>query len=499
MVCLAEKKCKKGIIAGTVAAGVAVATAVDAIRAYKYTPEKKESVELEDEYVDLDKYIDDLSDAITFKTISNRDPEQVDWQEFERYHAFLRERFPNIFTKLRVEDVSYASLMIYWEGSDPSLDPICLLGHQDVVPVTDGTLDDWKYPPFGKNVAEGYIWGRGALDMKNHVIGVLEAVELLLKEGWQPVRGIYICLGHDEEIVAAKDSGASAMAALFKERGVHLDSIIDEGGAIIPATVKGVIDTNLVGIGIAEKGYADFEISINAKGGHSSQPPVHSAVGQLADVIKDIEGNQFKAEITPLVSELLDRICRRTTYPVRLVTVNLPLLKPAILQVMKQIPMTATFVRTTTAVTQASGSPQANVLPQKASVVVNFRIMPGQTIADVEKHLHKVIKNKDVEIKFLGGKEPSKVSPIDSKAFKTIEDIYNSMDDKNLVAPYLVMGGTDSYRYEGVCENIYRFSPYYVSTDLLLTIHGTNERIPTDIMADAVVFFKRYIKQLSKE
>ena len=145
----------------------------------------------------------------------------------------------------------------------------------------------------------------------------------------------------------------------------------------------------------------------------------------------------------------------------------------------------------------AQASPQANVLPQKASVSVNFRIMPGQTIADIKTHLQKVIKNKNVEIELLGGQEPSNVSPTDSRAFKAIEDICYRMNNNNVAAPYLVMGGTDARNYQNICENVYRYSPFLLPTSLLATTHGTNERIETSSFPDALAFFKRYIKALA--
>ena len=147
----------------------------------------------------------------------------------------------------------------------------------------------------------------------------------------------------------------------------------------------------------------------------------------------------------------------------------------------------------------ASGSPAPNVLPQRATVNVNFRIFPGQTIEDVEKHLKKVIRYKDVEINLLPGwKNPSKISPTDSRAFRKLGVICRSMNPNTIVAPYLVMGGTDACHYQAVCENIYRYSPFRVSTSLLLTCHGTNERIPVASMEAGVAFFKRYIRELSK-
>ncbi len=473
--------------------------AVTLVRAAFWTPEKVEFEPLPDEQVDVDKYRKDLSDAIKIKTISNVDVDKVDWNEFKRLHALFEERFPLVYKNLKCEEISLASLLFTWEGKNPDLEPIALLGHQDVVPVAEGTEGDWTHPAFD-GVDDGeFVWGRGALDMKNHLIAVLESVEALLAEGFEPERTVYLCFGHDEEIVAAPTSGAGSIAAVLKERGVHLDSVIDEGGAILNLHVGNILNKKLAGVGIAEKGYVDYRVSVSAKGGHSSQPPEHTALGALADVIKDIEGHQFKAKMPAFVYELFTKIGKNVSYPARIVTCNLWLLKPLITAVMKKIPPAASLIHTTTAVTMAEGSPAANVLPQKASVTVNFRMMPGVTIKNVEEHIRKCVRNKDIEVEYLKGKEASKVSPTDSRSFKILEEICTRTDRDLLVAPYLVMGGTDAYHYEEVCDNIYRFAPFVMDTKLLLTTHGTDERIPISCMADGLKFFKRYIRMMSAE
>lgn len=469
------------------------------IRAAFWTPEKQEYAPLEEETVDVEKYRKDLSDAIKIKTISNVDIDKVDWNEFKKLHALFEERFPLVYQNLKCEDISLASLLFTWEGKNPDLEPIALLGHQDVVPVAAGTEDDWTHPAFD-GVDDGeFIWGRGALDMKNHLVAVLESVESLLAEGFWPERTVYLCFGHDEEIVAAKTSGAGSIADTLKARGVQLDSVIDEGGAVLNLNVGKILNKKLAGVGIAEKGYADYRVSLNAKGGHSSQPPEHTALGEMAQVIKDIEGHQFKAAMPAFVYDLFTKIGKNVSYPARIVTCNLWLLKPLITAVMKKIPPAASLIRTTTAVTMAEGSPAANVLPQKASVTVNFRMMPGVTIKNVEEHIRRCVRNKDIEVEYLKGKEASKVSPTDSRSFKILEELCNRTDSDMIVAPYLVMGGTDAYHYEEVCDCIYRFAPFVMDTSLLLTTHGTNERIPIACMGDALKFFKRYIRMMSAE
>lgn len=479
---------------------VGVAAGATAIKAALYVPKKKDFGTATEEKVDAKRCQEHLSKAISIPTISYPDKSKIDFTQFDKFHAFLEEAFPLIHKNLKKEVVQEASLIYHWKGTRDDLEPIALLAHQDVVPISEGTEQDWTYEPFSGHNDGEFIWGRGALDMKNHLIGVMDAVETLLEEGFQPERDVYLLFGQDEEVVASEDGGAKNIMRTLKERGIHLDSVLDEGGAIIPVNVKGILNNKeLVGVGVAEKGYTDFEITVNAKGGHSSQPPVHSGLGELANVIKDLENNQFKAELLPFVKELFSDIGRNCTYPARLLMCNLNLLYPVLKFGMTKIPFTACLVRTTTAVTMAQGSPAANVLPQKSSITVNFRQMPGVTVQDVEKHIRKVCKNKDIEVKVLKAKEASKFSPTDSRAFKIIEEICMQENKNSIVAPYLVMGGTDACYYEPICENIYRYAPYKVSIALLRCTHGTNERIPVEAVAPGVAFFKKYIRRASAE
>ncbi len=488
------KKVIKGLGVAA-AAGVGISM-VRAATTYKAKPVEA-GEQLTPEKVDVDRFIKNLSKAIQIPTICNVDESVVDWSKFDEFHAFLKDAYPLIHEKLDLEIISTRSLLYHWKSAHPEKEPIALLSHQDVVPVTPGTEGDWEYPPFSGEVADGFVWGRGAIDMKNHLIGVMEAVETLLEEGYVPERDVYLCFGHNEEVMAEGNlCGATCMMEWFKERGIKLDSVIDEGGAILEVKVDKVIDGHLAGVGLAEKGHVDFEISVDAKGGHSSQPPKHSALGKLSKILCNLENHQFKAELTPQLCSLFNEIGKNTTYPVRCVMSNFPILKPLITKVCSEIPPVASMMRTTTAVTMANGSPAPNVLPQKASAVVNFRIMPGQTVEDVEKHIRKYAGSK-ADVKMLAGKNPSKISPTDSRAFKAIEKICKGMDPKAIVAPYLVMGGTDSRQYEDVCDNIYRYSPFLMNTGLLLTTHGTNERIPVSSLEDGVAFFKRYIRELT--
>ncbi len=455
--------------------------------------------DMEKEAVDVKRCADHLSQAIQIKTISNEDESKTDWAEFEKFHDFLEQAYPLIAKNLKRENISKASLLYEWKGKRDDVDPIAFLSHQDVVPISEGTEDDWTHPAFSGYNDGQFIWGRGALDMKNHLICLMESIETLLEEGYQPERTIYLCFGHNEEVVAGENSGADMLMKALRERGVKLDSIIDEGGAMLDANVKGILEGSIAGVGVAEKGYADFKLTLNAKGGHSSQPPKHTAIGQLAKAVRRLENHQFKSKLLPFVKNLFPTVGRRMSYIGRFVFCNHVILRPLFKWVMTLIPPAASLVRTTTAVTMCSGSPAANVLPQNASVTVNCRIMPGESIETTRKHIEKVIKNKSIDIQYIKGKEPSIISPSDSKSFKTLEKLSMQMNPKNIVVPYLVMGGTDAYHYEPICENIYRFAPFSVSTKLLLTTHSTNEHCPIEELEKGVCFFKQYIKEMNKD
>lgn len=475
---------------------------ITAIKAAFFKPKKSELERppLEPEKADAERAAKNLSKALTFKTIARTNPAETEWEEFRKFREFLEEAYPLIHKNLTKEIITDASLIFHWKGKNSDLKPIALLSHQDVVPVTPGTEDDWKYPAFsGYNDGE-FIWGRGALDMKNHLICVMEAIETLLEEGYQPDRDVYLCFAHDEEVNDNGLSGAVDIVKTLKSRGIHLDSVLDEGGAFLTVKIKGIIDQTIAGIGMAEKGYSDYRITVHAKGGHSSQPPVHSALGDLADVIHDLEAHQFKAKLMPFMIDLFTSVGKRVCYPARLVTCNIPILKPVILAICKKIPPAACLTRTTTAVTMAKGSPASNVLPQSASCTVNFRQMPGTSVKDVENHIRKVVRNKNIDIELLGCKEVSQFATKDSQAYRALDEICSRTDPKkNFVVPFLVMGSTDAYHYGEICDNVLRFSPFRVSAELLTRTHATNECCPVDTLEEAVSFFKRYVKLASKE
>jgi len=434
-----------------------------------------------------------LSGAIKYKTISNPDPEKTDWREFDGFRDYLIKTYPKIHKVMEREVISDYSLLYKWAGKNKDKKPLALLSHMDVVPVMPGTEDDWDQGAFSGHIDDKYVWGRGTQDMKGHLIAVCEAVEQLLNKGYQPECDIYLCFGHNEEVVGSAGGGAKAIAKTLEDGGVELGMVIDEGGAAIPGTMFNVPNGDIAVIGISEKGYADIKVTCKKAGGHSSQPPKDNGLVELAKILVRLDKKQMKQRFTYTVKNLFDITGRHMSFGMRFMLSNLWITKPLVLKALSNSPTSNALTRTTITPTMAEGSPAGNILPQTAYVNINSRVLQGQKIEDVKKHIKKCAKDIEIEMELQRGKEPSAVSTIDCEEFeivkKTVKQIHGNMP----VAPYLMVGGTDSCFYENVCDKIFRVGPFKMTKEALGSIHSTNEKIEIDILENGVRFYIQLI------
>jgi carboxypeptidase PM20D1 len=417
-----------------------------------------------------------LAGSLRIPTISSEDPAVFDPRAFSTLHEYLQTAFPRVHAQLRRETVGTYSLLYTWPGSDASLNPILLIGHLDVVPVEPGTREQWQQDPFGGRIADGFVWGRGAIDNKSAVLGTLEAVEMLLAEGFRPVRTVYLAYGHDEEVGGA--AGARQIAALLKARGIELEMVLDEGGVIGEGILPGITDPVAL-VGIAEKGFVTIELSTRVAGGHSSLPPRQSAVGILSAAVARLEKNPMAARLEGPTHQLFDRIGPNFPAIQRAIFANLWLTAPLVVRTLEASPATNAMVRTTTAPTIFQAGTKDNVLPSHARAVINFRILPGDTVATVMQHVRRAVDDDRVEVKTVGrfSAEPSPVSSTDSESFRTLERTIRSVVPNAIVAPYLVVVVTDARYYSGLSRNVFRFLPLRLTQQDLERMHGTDERI----------------------
>jgi carboxypeptidase PM20D1 len=437
-----------------------------------------------------------LAGALAFPTIAHQEPTQLDSGAFRAFQAYLQHQFPHVHSRLRREVVGGLSLLYTWPGQDTAIPAVLFLGHQDVVPAPDP--EAWTYPPFAGTVAEGYVWGRGALDDKLGVLGILEAAESLLQEGFQPVRTIYLAFGHDEEVGGWQ--GARQISQRLATRRVVLIAVLDEGGFIVEDMIPGVRQPVAL-VGVAEKGYLSLELTATAVGGHASTPPSQTAIGVLSHALVRLTENPFPIQLAGPTRRLLEYIAPYTSWDMRLVLANLWLFGPVVARQLARSPAGNASLRTTAAPTIIEAGVKENVLPTTARAVVNFRIYPGETVTSVTLRVRQLLADLPVTVAQTesGAFDPSPVSPTESEAFQRVAQSIRRVHAESplIVAPYLVPGATDARYFASLSPNVYRFIGVHLTPELLATVHGVDERVPVDAYVQAFRTYYALMRALS--
>ncbi len=433
-----------------------------------------------------------LAGAIRFPTVSHEDGKSVETAAFRSLHEHLRRSFPRVHAALTRESVADYSLLYTWKGRNPGLAPILLMSHQDVVPVEPGTEQSWTHPAFSGLIDGGFIWGRGTLDDKVGVLAILEAAETLLARGFQPRRTVYFAFGHDEEVGGVR--GAAAIASLLERRGVRPELILDEGGIIAEGMVPGVTRPVAL-ISTAEKGYVSVELIAESAGGHSSMPPRHGAIGKLAAAIESLEDHPMPARIDGATQRSFEYLAPEMPFVPRLVLANLWLFDPLAKRQFASDPPGNARIRTTTAATIFTAGVKENVLPHRARAVVNFRILPGDTVADVLRHVRETV-GPGIRVSPTGVArgEPSPESDTGAPGFALLQRTLAQTFPGAVVSPNLLSGGTDTKHYVRLSRNIYRFLPIRMQEEDLGRLHGTNERVGVENYGEAVRFYAQLLR-----
>ena len=430
-----------------------------------------------------------LSQAIQIQTVSHQDAAEDQPAEWDRLHAWLQATYPKAHAAMTREVVAGHTLIYTWKGTDPSLAPILLMAHQDVVPVTPGTEADWKHPPFEGVIAPDGVWGRGAVDDKGSLVTLFEGAEILAAQGFKPRRTVMIVSSHDEEV---RGQGARAAAALLRARGIKAEFVLDEGQAIIS-------DNPITGgpvalIGIAEKGYATLKVTARAAGGHSSSPPKDGGgVVTLSKAVAAIGDHPFPMKFAGPGAAMLTALAPSGPLPIRMAVANAWLFSPLIVAQTAATPAGAALLHTTVAPTMLKGSPKENVLPQDATAWINYRIAPGDSSAKVMAHTKAAVGDLAVDMVWTKTPdEPSPVSSTNSLGWTTIAAVAGDLA-KAPVAPGLVTAGTDSRYLAPVAKDVYRFQPMTFSLAGTTMIHGTNEHLSLENLEQCVQFYARLI------
>jgi carboxypeptidase PM20D1 len=431
-----------------------------------------------------------LSAAIKVETVSHEDVALDDTGKFKVLHSLLAKQYPLVHATLKKELVDGFSLLYTWKGTNEALDPVVFMAHQDVVPAEEHTLAQWTHPPFSGEIADGFIWGRGTLDIKCQVVSILEAVEHLLQNNYKPERTIILAFGHNEEVLG---SGAKEIVAHLKTKGIHVQSVLDEGGSIYDGLIPGVAGL-AAAVGVSEKGYLSLKLKSQVEGGHSSTPSSTTAIGILARAIDRLQTHPFKAR-PEMIVPMFRGFASAASPTLQLAFSNLWLFKGLIKMKLASNTETDAIMRTTTAPTIINGGIKDNVLPSVAEAVVNFRLLPGDSIAGVCERVRKLIDDERISIEAVPNKawEASPISPTSARAYQHISSVIGELFTDTNVAPYNLLGATDSRNFCEISEQVYRFTPVVTSIEDAHRVHGVNERISLEAMQKLAEFFYRLI------
>ncbi len=442
-----------------------------------------------------------LGRFVAVPSVSYPDRSRMDPSAFRQLHAILQSSFPKAHEVLERETVNELSLLYCWPGKDPSLAPILVMSHLDVVPVESSSLDQWKHPPERGVVAEGFVWGRGALDVKSGVIAIMGAVEHLAGRGFAPERTIYLAFGHDEEV--GGQEGNAAIARLLGDRlpagDQRLSYVLDEGGAILDGVIPGA-PRPVAFVAIAEKPTAIFSVVARGEGGHGSMRG-RSAISNLAEAIVRLDKNPPPIRMPQATLTLLDYLGPEMPFLQRVVLGNRWLFRGLVGRRFAQSPSTAAVVRSTLNFTQIGTQTATNQNAALATATINARLLPGDTAEDLLAYIMQVtddMRTKDgrraIACTLAQPPDVAATSPVDCAEFLALQRTIHEVFPEVIVAPGLTAVGTDSRWYYDLTKHVYRFIPMRFQPDDLARLHGIDERISVQNLGEVARFYVQLIK-----
>ncbi|ODV84942.1 hypothetical protein CANARDRAFT_28674 [[Candida] arabinofermentans NRRL YB-2248] len=464
-----------------------------------------------------------LGKAIQFNT--EVDDLTRDFEKFEYFHKVLETEFPAVFSNATIFKPNNYGLILEFKGSNETLKPLVLMAHQDTVPI--GDRGKWVGDPLSGHFDGEKVWGRGAEDCKNLLVGTLSAMDQILASGFSLERTVILSYGFDEEISGYNGAKFNADFLVDRYGKNSVYQIIDEG-----ATAFQVLGDNYVSLlATSEKGYFDIAVDVVAPGGHSSIPYPHTSIGYMAKFIDAYEDDVFTPVLpsnSPMMSNL-QCLAENGELSASLKSNILkadfdPVAKAKVLEFMGEDRLSKYLVQTSQAVDIIHGGEKINSLPRNTSVMMNHRIALGNTATDVvnkiEKHASRLCVKFDLglivdgeimipptdngffNVRTLMSLVNAPVTPV----FDTIWDdltgsiryfyedlVYPELFTKKKLIPQpgVVTGNTDTRHYWDLTDHIFRWQPGFDGIES--NIHNVNEYTHIDSHLQTIAFFYGYI------
>lgn len=430
-----------------------------------------------------EKYTDSFRQMIRLETVS--DPECGSPPEnFEKFRELMWKLFPNIRKACELKEIDGA-LLLKWKGTDSSRLPVLFMNHHDVVPAR---ADQWKYPPFSGETAEGKIWGRGTLDDKGGLWAMLQAADELAASGFVPARDIYFESNCNEETFGA---GSKATAEWLRDQGIRLDMVFDEGGDIVREPISGAKGTFAM-IGVGEKSVVNLKFTARSTGGHASAPEKNTPLVRLGKFMAYVERHQvFDVDVPDAVAEMLKVIAPYMGAAGRIAG-KADKFKKVFGRLMPALgPSAGAMVSTTIAFTMTGGGEAVNVIPGEVWVIGDMRCTHHQGQAGSIAAITKVAEKFGLETEVLQQEPESGLTDFTGEAFRLAgEAVMNTIPGVDACAPYIMTGGSDSRFFDIVCDQCIRFLPFTIDAEQLESIHGVDEYLDIDTLAPAVDYYK---------
>jgi carboxypeptidase PM20D1 len=426
---------------------------------------------------------------IRFKTISYTDTAQFDSSQFLGLHRYLQSAYPRVHAQMVREVINGYTLMYHWKGSNDTARPVIFLAHMDIVPVESSNLAAWKVDPFAGTIKDGFIWGRGSFDNKVNLVSILETAEKLLQQGFQPQRSIYFIFGHDEEVNSP--NGGAIAARILAARNIRAHLVLDEGGIVTKEKLPGV-QFPVALLGIAEKGFLTVSLRVEKEGGHSSMPEKETAIDILTRALVKLHDKPFEAAITLAQQNFIDYLGPELPFFRKMVFANSWLFERLIVAQYEKTPVGNAVMRTTYAPTILTAGVKENIIPSVASAAINLRLLPGDSSHLVLARIREIINDERVSLSILSFNEASGVTPVAGEGYKKVEAAVMKTFPNTVVAPFLLIGGTDSKKFIDISDHIIRFSPLVDPYGN----HGMNERVSIESFGLAMWYYEQLIREL---
>lgn len=452
------------------------------IRAIRFKPLKEKEVKAFDIELDEERIIEHFVQMIKCKTVSYKDTSLEDKKEFEKFRKLLKEKYPAVNEKCSLYNIGRTGVLYHWKGKKADK-PVVFMAHYDVVPVNE---QEWDKEPFSGLIEDGYVWGRGTLDTKGTLCGIMEAAEKLISEGFQPENDIYLSFSGDEE---TDGPSTDSIVDFLESKGVKPFMVLDEGGAIVDGPIPGVSGKCAL-VGTGEKGKMHIRLSTKSQGGHASSPPSMSPIGRLARSVMRIESKPFKFYLSEPVKDMFNILGRYSTFGLRIIFANLTFFSPLLNLLTKKTggELNALF-RTTVAFTKMKASDAVNVFPPYASVEGDVRIMQGDNKESIINGLKKRISDDQILVEALQVTEVAPFSKINKEPWNMLKEGIREVWPGTIVSPYLMIACSDSRSYTKISENVFRFAAMELDSNERKLIHGNNEKIPIEKVIKAVKFY----------